>query len=491
MNFELFKRYLTIDITGKHMKKLEKLIDRVIIRANMNLREFDFDVTPYVKNVIPLEQLLKFYAFYGVTSHHPLHFNFVQSNLAGSYFLGKCKTDHSILYKTDVRGDELKKKGAIFNYQGMEMPIENDEVVKIQDSYLIKTLIHSFSHDPESPEEFLIRNTVSNFYCNIHGSPAEGCYLAPFSTVDLTSLHSCIIGAFSYVQAPDLYYTPVKPGTIWIKGEDFRFKYNYDSKILDKYIMEIPGERPTGVFMDFMESRKDKFQKIFDSAVSTTPIEVPEKSAVSRYAYIAGDTHISENVLISQRAYLENAWMGPGTNAQENSYIINSRLEKNDITAHGAKIVNAQLGEKVFVAFNSFLHGAPEKPLSIGSGSMVMPHTIIDLEEPLDIKPETIVWGYIRNKKELQENSIAISELKKLNGKAEMGNMSFKGNGASLVSAFEDRINHILEANGAFFGGDVASQGHAQEGRDISYNLIQPYLTGENKGIYPSINIMP
>lgn len=473
------------------MKQLEKLINRVIIRANMNLREFDFDVTPYVKDIIPLEQMLKFYAFYGVTSHHPLHFNFVQSTLAGSYFLGKCQTDHSIVYKTDVRGDELKKKGDLFNFQGLEMPIENDEVIRIQNSFLIKTLVHNFSHDPESPEEFLIRNTISGFYSNIHGSPVEGCYLAPFSTVDMTSLHSCIVGAFSYVQTPDLYYTPIKPGTIWIKGEDYKFKYNYSRDILDKYIKEVPGARPTGIFMDFMESRKDDFQKIFDSAVDITPIEVPQKSAVSRYAYIAGDTHISENVLAAQRSYLDNAWMGPGTNAQENSYIINARLEKNDITAHGVKIIHATLGEKVFVAFNSFLNGKQDKPLTIGADCMIMPHTILDLEEALDIPPATVVWGYIRNHRELKENSIPVSELKKINGKVNMGNMEFKGNGASLISAFEHRIDHILEANGAFFSGDLDSPGHAQAGRNISYNLIQPYLTGENQGIYPSMDIRP
>lgn len=473
------------------MEQLEKLINRVIIRTNMNLREFDFDVTPFVKDIIPLAQLLKFYAFYGVTSHHPLHFNFVQSNLAGSYFLGKCKTDHSIVYKTDVRGDELKRNGDIFNFQGLEMPIENDEFIKIRDSFLIKALVHNFSHDPESPEEFLIRNTVASFYSNIHGSPVEGCYIAPFATVDMTSLHSCIIGAFSYIQTPDLYYTPIKPGTIWIKGGNYQFRYTYNREVLDKYIKEIPGERPTGIFMEFMESRKDDFQKIFDSAVDITPIEVPKKSAINRYAYIAGNTHIAENVMASQRSYLENAWMGPGTNAQENSYIINSRLEKNDITAHGAKIINAKLGEKVFVAFNSFLHGKFNKPLSIGAGCMIMPHTIIDLEEAVEIAPNTIVWGYIRNKKELKENSILISELKKINGKVNMGNMEFKGNGASLVNAFEKRIDHILEANGAFFSGDISSQGHAQAGRDISYSLIQPYLTGYNQGIYPSIDIRP
>ena len=72
------------------MKQLEKLIDRVIARVNVNLRTFSFDAEPYAKDVVPFKQMLRFNAFYGVTSHHPLHVNFKNSSLAGSYFLGKC-----------------------------------------------------------------------------------------------------------------------------------------------------------------------------------------------------------------------------------------------------------------------------------------------------------------------------------------------------------------------------------------------------------------
>jgi 6-pyruvoyltetrahydropterin/6-carboxytetrahydropterin synthase len=32
------------------------------------------------------------------------------------------------------------------------------------------------------------------------------------------------------------------------------------------------------------------------------------------------------NVLVAQRAYIENSWMGDGANAQENCYILHSRL---------------------------------------------------------------------------------------------------------------------------------------------------------------------
>ncbi|MBU1170904.1 MAG: transferase [Proteobacteria bacterium] len=473
------------------MKQVEKLIDRVINRVNINLREFNFDATPYAKKVIPLKQMINFDGFYGITSHHPIHFNFIHSNLAGSYFLGKCITDHALVYKTDVRGDELKKKGDDFTYQGTSFPIDTDEAIRICDSYLIKTLIHSFSHDPESPEEFLIRNSMSGFYANIHGSPIEGCYLAPFSTVDLTTLHSCIIGTFSYVCAGDLYHAQVPDGTIWLKGDTFEFKYTFEKAILDKYINNNLDARPTGILMDFVESRKYDFQAVFDSATNKPDINVPSQSAVNRYAYVAGDTTIGENVLISQRAYLVNAWMGPGTNAQENSYIINSRLEKNDITAHGAKIINAWLGEKVFVGFNCFLQGKPGLPLSIGQGCIIMPHTIIDLEEPLEIQAESVVWGYIQNKADLEQNSIPLSELKKINKDIEHKNIMFKGSGKDLVEGFQQRIDNILEANGAYFTNENKKTGHAQKGHSISYNIIQPYLTGKNKGIFPSISIRP
>ena len=55
------------------MKELEMLLDRIIQRVNINLRELEFDVNPLVQNLIPPNQMTKFYAFYGITPHHPLN----------------------------------------------------------------------------------------------------------------------------------------------------------------------------------------------------------------------------------------------------------------------------------------------------------------------------------------------------------------------------------------------------------------------------------
>ena len=149
--------------------------------------------------------------------------------------------------------------------------------------------------------------------------------------------------------------------------------------------------------MDFVEDRKEAFQRVFDVVNLDRPVSVPPSASLDRYAVIKPKTHIGENVLVSQRAYLQNAWLGKGANAQEHCYIINSRLEGFDVTAHGAKIIEADLGKHVFVGFNSFLRGRADSRLTIGEESIVMPHTIIDIKKPLTIPPGHLVWGLITN----------------------------------------------------------------------------------------------
>jgi carbonic anhydrase/acetyltransferase-like protein (isoleucine patch superfamily) len=473
------------------MKHLEKLVDRIIDRVNINLRRHpSMDVGPYVRELIPMGQFVRFYAFYGLTLHHPLHFHFNHSSLAGSYFLGKCHIDHSILYKSDIRGDELKCKGDILKCGDIEIPLHDDEIIRIKDSYLIKNLVHNNSHDPETPEEFLIQNTASMHYANIHGSQVEGAFMGPFSTVDLTTVRSCGIGTYAYVQTGELSHQRVDDGQIWIRSEDaFSFQYLFNPEDLRQYIRLEPGKNPEGLFMDFVEERKADFESSFDVVQLKHPIPVPHGASLSRYAIVKGDTHISENVLVAQRAYLEDAWLGKGSNAQENCYIIKSYLEGCNITAHGGKIIHARLGEKVFVGFNGFLRGTPECPLTIGKGCIIMPHTIIDLKEPLDIPPDHLVWGYIRNKRSLERHSMPLEKLAKSEGgEIAQGAMIFQGSGSIFVEAFQHRIEHILEANGAYFDGHK-NRGHAQKVHHISFNIIQPYPAGTLKGLYPTIDI--
>ena len=473
------------------MQKLERLIERIIRRVNINLRGLEFDAGPFLKPSIPLKKLSEFYAFYAITGHHPLHFHFSGSNLAGSYFLGKCRVDGSILYKSDIRGDELKSKGESFNYRGIKMAMDQDESFLISDSLLIKTLVHNKSNDPENPEIFLIKNSASSPFANIHGSPLEGTFLGAFATADLTTLHGCILGPFSYVQVGELWHEQIEPGEIWINQENsFDFHYEFPQDILAQYIRVQAGERPQGRFMEFLDERKEDFRRVFD-VVHLAPLPaVPKSASVSRYAVIKPKTRIGENVLVAQRAYIENSILGKGANAQENCFIINSHLEGNDITAHGAKLINTRLAEKVFVGFNSFVKGQKESPLVVGKGSIIMPHTIIDLHEPISIPPDHLVWGYISKTKDLEDHSISLTKLAETKRMVSIGDMDFAGSGSNFVAAFRHRIDHILEANGAYFDGRK-NKGHAQKGQSIAFNIIQPYSIGTQKGLYPTIHIEP
>ncbi len=473
------------------MKELEKLFDRIIQRTTINLRELGYNVKPSVWSLIPPGQMTKFYAFYGITPDHPLNFQFRHSGLAGSYFLGRCHVTNSLLYKSDIRGDELKKKGELFRFQEFEIQVSKDEEILIEDSALIKTLVHNFSHDPETLEKFFIKDTVSTHYANIHGSPSDGCFLGPFSTVDLTTIRDCVIGTFSYIQAGEISHLNIEPGTIWVRSPgNFNFLYRYPGEQLKKYIYFAPGDQPQGIFMDFVNDRKEDFQEIFEVVNFESSVSVPGSASLDRYAVTKPTTHISENVLVSQRAYLQNVWLGKGANAQENCYIINSRLEGYNVTAHGAKIIEADLGKNVFVGFNSFLQGRPDCRLSIGKESIIMPHTIIDIQEPLSIPAGHLVWGLVTNQKDLEENSLPVNKFSEIETRFSKGNLVFEGSGRSFVKAFQDRIHHILEANGAFFNG-AENKGHAQRNQNISFNTIQPYPRGSLKGLYPTIVIQP
>jgi len=473
------------------MKELERLLDRIIQRVNINLRELEYDVNPLVQKLIPPNQMTKFYAFYGITPHHPLHLQFRHSNLAGSYFLGKCSVTNSLLYKSDIRGDELKQKEELFQYQEFEIPVAEDEEIEIDDSFLIKTLVHNFSHDPETLERFFIRDTISTHYANIHGSPSDGCFLGPFSTVDLTTIRDCLVGTFSYIQAGEVSHLNIEPGTVWVRNpETFNFLYRFPLQRLNNYIYFAAGGSPQGVFIDFVEDRKEAFQRIFNVVNLEPSVSVPNSASLDRFAVIRPKTHISENVLVSQRAFLQNAWLGKGANAQEHSYIINSRLEGNDITAHGAKIIEADLGKDVFVGFNCFLRGRPESRLTIGQDSIIMPHTIIDVHRPMTIPAGYLVWGLVTDEKDLENNSMPLKAFSKIDTRFSKGDMIFEGSGAEFVTAFKERIQHILEANGAFFNGH-SNKGHAQQNQNISFNTIQPYPMGEQEGLYPTIIIRP
>ena len=108
----------------------------------------------------------------------------------------------------------------------------------------------------------------------------------------------------------------------------------------------------------------------------------------------------------------------------------------------------------------------------------------------MTIPAEHLIWGLITDEADLEFQSIALSKLARVGEGLTLEGLAFEGKGALFVKAFGDRIQHILEANGAFFDGH-ASAGHAQRNQNISFNTIQPYPDGDLAGLYPTIMIQP
>lgn len=469
------------------MRKVRKLINHIISRVNVNLRPMGLDVEQALNSTIDLNRLTEAYAYYALSIDHPIYFRFRESNLGGSYFLGKCDIDRSMIIRSDIRGDELKEAGTEVEFGGIKTELYRDEIIQVVNSFLFKTLVHNHSRNPEIPEFFRIQNTVAMHYANIHGTTTEGAYLGAFATADLSVLHNCILGNYSYVQAGDLSKVCIDPGRIWVKAENkYEFDYRYPQAILEDYISWDQDGELIGLFADFLKGRRSDFLPVYDSLSDSFPVWVPENAFVSRYSVVKGECSIGENCLVAQRAYIENSVLGHGSNAQENSFIVDTNFAGLVIVAHGGKLVHSNIGEKVFIGFNSFLHGNEENKVSVGGGSIIMPHTIIHVSEPIEIPDETIVWGYITKQSDLEKQSMSLTSFSK--GKAfNIGDMSFYGDGAAFVRDFQNRIEHILVENGARYDGNSESRGHAQKTQYASYNLFQPYLSGEKQGMFPTI----
>lgn len=471
------------------MSKADNLAAETAKRLKSVLSGHDFDPSPYLENMPPRDEIFDDFCICGVTPVHRSDLRLSNCCLSGSYFLGRCIADDSVIYRSDVRGDELKKKGDWANHGGEMRPLAGYEYFRIKDSFLIYALVHNNSHDPDSPGEFLIRNTAAMHYANIHGAPVDGVFLGPFATVDITTTaKNCIIGKYSYVQAGRISNMSIEPGLVWLKTPDFEFKYLFDKDVLTKYVRVRPGKEPRGIFVDFMNRAAPGIKGLYRVPPVVLSRDLPGGASINPFSVVSGNSWLEENVLVSQCAYVRDSFMGKGANAQENSFIINSKLAGENVTAHGAKIINADLDEYVFVGFNSFLRGRPNARLMVDEGCIIMPHTIIDIKKSLHIPAGRMVWGYVTGPEDLEQCSISLEDLVKIKGKTVKGRMTFSGDGEALVKGFSDRIRHILEENGAFFDG-TENAGHAQESKDVSINILRPFMGGDRKGLYPNIEI--
>ena len=103
----------------------------------------------------------------------------------------------------------------------------------------------------------------------------EGCFLGPFATVNLMNLHylHCRLN-FSYVQAGELFHRKIDHGTVWIRSDNFEFKYRFRKEILDNFVGVNSLYQPRGIIYYFVKDREQEFEKLFD-VMNLEPIEAP------------------------------------------------------------------------------------------------------------------------------------------------------------------------------------------------------------------------
>jgi len=281
----------------------------------------------------------------------------------------------------------------------------------------------------------------------------------------------------------------IEPGRIWIKYNDlFEFNYIYPKGVVEQYVSLNKKGSLSGKFIEYVDEFKKDFAPAFSTLNPKAIDNLGEGAYVSPYAVIKGNCTIGKNALVAQRAHVENSYIGEGANAQENCYIMNSVYEGFNVTAHGGKVINTRLGKNVFVGFNSFVHGTESCPITVGKDSIVMPHTIIDAEEPIEIPEKSAVWGYIAKQSDLDTQCATLEALSAAT-EVTLGNMVFKGDGKAFVKTFKQRIEHILEENGASYDGTEETRGHAQKTQKVAFNILQPFQAGEEMGMYPDMTI--
>ena len=447
------------------MTGLAELKQQIFRQVGAKLQARNFDPTPFsdYKSQALIQDKG---AFLALTDYHPAEYRFSKSCLGGSFFLGCIEVTSSIILSSDLRGDELRE----------------EEVLDIENSFLDRTVVHSHGQDLVEPDRFPVKNAICMPWTNLHGAPVDGVFLKAGATLDLTSATGVVIGEYSYIQTGRLKGLTTPPGTVWIRvGDAFEFTYQFDPEVLSRYISQKPGHDAHGVIPEFLHARRPSFK------AQQPELELPSGTCVGPGSMVLGNTTLGPNVFVAQRVRLENSFLGPGANAQENCILINSRLDGHDITAHGGKLINAHLERKVFTGFNAFIRGAADQSLHVGRESIIMPHTIIDVDHALKIPPRTLVWGFIGSEADLAENSASLEELVRHKERMARGRAVLKGRAGDFVAAFQHRIEHILEENGALFDGS-GSHGHAQKSGNMTLSEICPYPGGIKQGLCPDLH---
>jgi carbonic anhydrase/acetyltransferase-like protein (isoleucine patch superfamily) len=308
----------------------------------------------------------------------------------------------SYLYRTVARGDELPPGGIIY----------------IVNSSLNQTSVHCA---PKNGKRFLIQDSVLNPGSIAHGSQSIRSTYGLFGTADLSELVHFKVGALSYVQSekplgPD---SPAngKNGLIYFDTANFKLSSQMT-----------PEEVAKGI--EIREELSQHLTRCMNEARDYNGI--PENSYVSPYA-IVKDSSIGESVIAVPMCYVNESVIGDGSNVQEMVVIKNSALGRKVTNAHGAKVLNSDLGDEVFTMFNGLWNRA-----RVGEGSILLPGlTVYPANGDVTIPSEVFVVGNIYDAKKVSDNIVDFEAFR-------------KNHGDDALESILHRRAHIIEGNMGF-----------------------------------------
>ncbi len=296
-----------------------------------------------------------------------------------------------------------------------------------------------------------IKNSTAQKGALYHGIVGDNVNLGAFGVIDLANATNVTIGCRGYLWQKNVSDTALNDGDVRIKFNDFEFNHTIaggNKDILEKY-----NEKQLDI--------REKYHSALHEENTCTFLETGEDCHTDDYACLEGEIGVGQNANITPHAVVINSKLGFGSNAQENTILINTVFGDRVIGAHGATILNGKVGDNSLMMFNVYSDNA-----SYGANTVLGANSIHDfsgLNEKVELEGGRLYFGYATNKEEAIENSVTFDEIKTMPGGQDfveglvnrMNNSILKGNGADyvpggepgLAQKYNDRIEFECKDN--------------------------------------------
>ncbi len=296
-----------------------------------------------------------------------------------------------------------------------------------------------------------ITNSKADKGALYHGIVGDNVNLGAFGVIDLANATNVTVGCRGYIWQKDISDITLNDGDVLIKFDDFEFQHTIaggDLNILDQY-----NEKQLEL--------REKYHSVLHEENTCTYLETGDDCHADDYACLEGEIGVGQNANITPNAVVINSKLGFGSNAQENTILINTTFGDRVIGAHGATVLNGNVGDSSLMMFNVYSNNA-----SYGAQTVLCANSIHDFsgsDEQVELEGGRLYFGYATNKEEAVQNSATFDQIKSMPGGQaffdglvnRMNNSILKGNGADyvpgdepgLAQKYNDRIEFECQDN--------------------------------------------